>query len=136
LTESSYQRHGEVLSLWVFLAATIAVVFGLLALVWVGLPGPDAHYRLISPSGQLVIHIDESCGEFACSRGIVVHSLDAGAEGAGRACVFAVATSQPIFSHVEAGWSADERAVALTFTSDSGETTSVALDFASDCGVV
>lgn len=133
MIESSYQRQNDTLSLWAFLAVTIVVVAGLLALIWVGLPGPDSHHRLVSPSGNRILDIDESCGEFACSRGIAVHAVEAGIEGAGRTCSFAIATSRPIFTHVEAGWSDDEQAVALTFTDGGGQTTSVALDFASDC---
>ena len=120
---------------WLFWLGTVVLFLMIAAIIWFAIPGPDARHRFVSPSGQIVLEVGESCAEDGCTRVIVSEETAADGTKSRFGCTVPLTDLRPVFLNAYPLWAADEHAVDIVYADAEGVGGRFTLVLERDCTI-
>jgi hypothetical protein len=113
--------------------ATVVLALGIGAIIWFALPGIDAKYRFVAPSGTVALELSEMCREAGCQRIAIGEETAPDGSKRRRSCNFTLPESHPVLLNAHPLWASDERSVDVVYADAEGVGGKFTLNLDTDC---
>lgn len=115
--------------------ASVLVAFGIGAVIWFAIPGPDAKHRFVSPTGKFALELGEMCRGAGCQRVAISEETDPDGSKRRRGCTLALEETRPVLLNAHPLWTADERSVDVVYADAQGVGGKFTLNLDTDCTI-